>query len=87
MILLIRSGDVKLQGKLGQSDSVRWLFNDEEYSFSGLAQAILEQASDHKGSCIRARIISVIQTSITSVSIELRNEILSGELTSVVREN
>ncbi|KAB1193365.1 DUF3578 domain-containing protein [Haloferax sp. MBLA0076] len=37
----------EVTGKSGQSNGVRWLFNDEEYSFSGLARAVLEQVSDH----------------------------------------
>mgnify|MGYP006284956679 FL=1 len=39
----------EVTGKTGQSNNVRWLFNDEEYSFSGLARAVLEQVSEHKG--------------------------------------
>lgn len=39
----------EVTGKIGQSDGVKWLYNDEEYSFSGLAQTILEQISEHTG--------------------------------------
>lgn len=37
----------EITGKTGQSDNVQWLHNDEQYSFSGLAQTILERISDH----------------------------------------
>lgn len=39
----------EITGKTGQSNNVQWLYNDEEYSFSGLAQTILEQVSEHTG--------------------------------------
>lgn len=39
----------EITGKTGQSNNVEWLHNGEEYSFSGLAQTILEQISDHSG--------------------------------------
>jgi 5-methylcytosine-specific restriction protein B len=39
----------EITGKTGQSDNIKWLHNDEEYSFSGLAQTILEQICDHSG--------------------------------------
>lgn len=39
----------EVTGQRGQSNALRWLFNDEEYSFSGLAQTILEDASDWQG--------------------------------------
>lgn len=39
----------EVTGQRGQSNAIRWLSNDEEYSFSGLAQAILEDVSDWRG--------------------------------------
>ncbi|WP_227777222.1 McrB family protein [Haladaptatus pallidirubidus] len=76
----------EVTGRVGQSNGVRWLFNNEEYSFSGVAQAILEQASDHRS--------RVSGTSYfrhpdfdNKLLVELRDEVQSGALTNANREN
>lgn len=35
-------------GKTGQSNSVRWCYDDEEYSFTGLSQAVLREVADRE---------------------------------------
>lgn len=35
-------------GKTGQSDNVRWCYDDEEYSFTGLSQAILREVAERE---------------------------------------
>ncbi|WP_227353809.1 AAA family ATPase [Haladaptatus salinisoli] len=75
----------EITGKTGQSNGVRWLFNDEEYSFSGLAQAVLEQASEHSGKVTGPDYWRHPGFDNKRL-VDIRSEVQSGALTSANRE-
>lgn len=35
-------------GKTGQSNNIRWRYDNEEYSFTGLSQAVLREVADRE---------------------------------------